>query len=65
VGEILLFQHSSKRDVAMPDGEPLAVIDMFNSVFMTPVVANGVLFVASKNTLYAIASESGREETTP
>jgi outer membrane protein assembly factor BamB len=63
-GEMLLFQHSAERDVALPDGKPLAVIDMFNSILMTPVVANGVLFVASKNRLYAIAAESGNEPTT-
>jgi outer membrane protein assembly factor BamB len=57
VGEMLVFRHSSNPAVAMPNGEPLASMDMGNSVFMTAVVANGVLFVATKDHLFAIAPE--------
>jgi outer membrane protein assembly factor BamB len=57
VGEMLVFRHAPDPAVAMPDGAPLAAMDMGNSVFMTPVVANGVLFVASKNHLYAITQD--------
>ena len=57
VGVMLVFRHSSDPAVAMPNGEPLASMDMGNSVYMTPVVANGVLFIATKNSLYAIAPD--------
>lgn len=66
VGELLVLRHSSDRKVALPDGKPLAVMDMANSIFMTPVVSNNVLFVANKNTLYAIANEqTPGEKRTP
>lgn len=39
--------------------EKIAEHDMRNSVYTTPVVANGVLYIANKNTLYAIAPGAG------
>jgi len=54
---MLVFRHSSDPTIAMPEGGALAEIEMGNAIFMTPVVANGVLFVATKNRLYAIEQD--------
>ena len=57
-GEISVFRHSTDPNIAMNDRrEPINVIDMGNSVYMTPIVANNVLYIAPKNTLYAIAAD--------
>jgi outer membrane protein assembly factor BamB len=53
-GTLLVFHHSSDRAVALPGGNPLAANDMKNSVFLTPIVANNVLYVTTKSRLYAI-----------
>ena len=36
---------------------PLQEMNMINSVYTMPVVANNVLYIASKNRLFAIAAE--------
>jgi outer membrane protein assembly factor BamB len=55
-GDLLIFRHSPIREVALPGGAPLAAIDMRNSMFLTPIVANNVLYVPTKNRLVAIGS---------
>ena len=47
-GDVAIFRNSKQR-------EQLGAIDMRNSVYTAPVVANGVLYIANKSTLYAIA----------
>ena len=37
--------------------EPIAEMNMGNSVYSTPVVANGVLFIANRTHVFAIAAE--------
>lgn len=49
-GDITIFEHSKKMKI-------IAEINMENSIYSTPVVANNVLYIANKSTLYAIASE--------
>jgi len=49
-GEIVIFKHGNKREV-------IAKIDMGETVHSTPVVARGVLYVATKSKLYAIAGK--------
>jgi outer membrane protein assembly factor BamB len=61
MGELLVFRHSSQPVAA--DGQPLAVIDMGNSVFATPIVANNVLYVTRKNMLFAIARPGANDQT--
>lgn len=57
-GEISVFRHSADPNVAMKEGlEPINIVDMANSVYMTPIVANNVLYIANTNTLFAIAVE--------
>lgn len=47
-GDIAIFEHKSEA------GEPIAEISMENSVYSTPIVANDVLYITNKSTLYAI-----------
>ena len=47
---------SSDPEVAMPDEEPVAEVNVGNAVYSSPVVANDVLYIANKSTLYAISS---------
>lgn len=49
-GEIVIFKAGKKR-------EEIAKIDMGETVASTPVVARGVLYVATKSKLYAIAEK--------
>ena len=48
-GEVLVFKHGKKKKL-------LATIDMGNSVYTSPVVSNGVLYITNRNTLFAIAA---------
>ncbi|HEX7447428.1 MAG TPA: PQQ-binding-like beta-propeller repeat protein, partial [Pirellulales bacterium] len=66
-GKLSIFGLSSDPDVAMKkddngDRQPLHQIDMGNSVYSTPVVANNVLYVSNKSHLFAIVPmESGEQ----
>lgn len=55
-GDIAIFMLSSDPEVAMPDEEPVAEVNVGNAVYSSPVVANDVLYIANKSTLYAISS---------
>ncbi len=46
-GEVVVFEHA-------PEMRILAENEMLNSVYTTPIVANGVLFIATRDTLFAI-----------
>jgi hypothetical protein len=47
-GEVAIFEHLGQSH------EPIAELDMGTSVYTTPVVANGVLYISSKDKLFAI-----------
>jgi outer membrane protein assembly factor BamB len=49
-GEVSIFRLTPEKH------DPVSVIDMGNSVYTTPIVANGVLFIANRSHLFAIAS---------
>ncbi|MCC9606647.1 PQQ-binding-like beta-propeller repeat protein [Blastopirellula sp. JC732] len=49
-GDVCVFKLSSDPD----DAEPINEVSMGNSVYSTPIVANGVLFIANKTHLFAI-----------
>lgn len=49
-GELVILEHSRTM-------KEIGTIDMLNSVYSTPVAANGVLYVANRRTLYAITSQ--------
>lgn len=51
-GEVVVMKHA-------PELKELATINMGDSVYTTPVAANGVLYIATRNTLYAIAERPG------
>jgi hypothetical protein len=59
-GDLAIFNHSKDPKVALKDdnGEMkpgVGEIHMQSSVYSTPVVANNVLFIANRSTLYAIS----------
>jgi outer membrane protein assembly factor BamB len=50
-GDVCVFELTAEKH------DPLEEINMGNSVYSTPVVANGVLFIANRTHVFAIASE--------
>ena len=50
-GEVSVFKLDPKEN------EPIAVVDMGNSVYSTPIVANGVLYIANRTHLFAIKGD--------
>lgn len=69
-GEISAFRLSADPNVAMPDGEPINydkhgrrgnVPNVGTSVYASPVIASGTLFIASQSHLFAIADEGPNE----
>jgi outer membrane protein assembly factor BamB len=64
-GEVAIFNHSADPKVAMKgEGDDRAPvhgeISMDNSVYSTPIVANNVLYIANRTTLFAIAPTSNQ-----
>lgn len=60
-GDVAIFPLTSdpKKALKSVDGElapALGVINMGNAVYSTPIVANNVLYIANKSTLFAIQS---------
>lgn len=53
-GDVVIFNHSADPAIALPEGVPLAEINLDTSIYSTPIVANNVLYIATKNRLYAI-----------
>ena len=63
-GDVAIFRHSADPEVAMQDGEPFyGEINMGNSVYSTPIVADNVLYIANRTHLFAI--EEGAEPVKP
>lgn len=54
-GELLVLKHGKEL-------KELATIDMKNSVYTTPVAANGVLYINNRRTLYAIQESKSAPE---
>ncbi len=54
-GDIAIFELKKEPH------EPVAEINMNNSVYSTPVYANGVLWIANKDHIFAITEETGAE----
>ncbi|MFG0333549.1 MAG: PQQ-binding-like beta-propeller repeat protein [Maioricimonas sp. JB049] len=50
-GDVAVFEHSKEQNL-------LAENNMGNSVYSTPIVANNVLYIANKSTLFAIGNKS-------
>jgi outer membrane protein assembly factor BamB len=63
-GDVAIFRHSADPAVAMEDDMPaLGEINMGNSVYSTPIVADNVLYIANRTHLFAI--EEGAEPVIP
>jgi outer membrane protein assembly factor BamB len=54
-GDIVIFNLSKKKH------QPIAEINMGNSVYSTPVFANGVLYIANKTHVFAIQNADAAE----
>ena len=50
-GKICVFRLSAEPH------EPIAEIDMLNSVYSTPIVSHNVLYIANKTHLFAIQAD--------
>ncbi len=50
-GDVAIFEHGDDA------GEPIAEINMGTSVYSTPVVANNVLYITTKDRLFAISNK--------
>lgn len=57
-GDIAVFEVKAKKH------DPVFEVNMINSVYTTPVVANETLFIANKDRLFAIAAEDDSQVTT-
>ena len=62
-GDVAIFRHSADPQVAMRDdgGEMVphfGEINMLNSVYSTPIVADNVLYISNRTHLFAIEQES-------
>ena len=55
-GDVCIFKVSSEKQ------EPLFEVNMLSSVYSTPVVANGVLYIANKDHLFAIQAEADEQK---
>ncbi len=51
-GEVAIFKFSKEPQ------EPYAEIDMLNSVYSTPIIANNVLYISNKTHVFAIEKET-------
>jgi outer membrane protein assembly factor BamB len=49
-GDVTVFKHGKEKEI-------ISEINMANSVYSTPVVANNVLYISNKTHLFAIAAE--------
>jgi outer membrane protein assembly factor BamB len=55
-GDVAVFNHGSE------DGAPIAEVNVENSVYSTPIVANDILYISNKDTLIAIKEGAKLEE---
>lgn len=62
-GDVAIFRHSADPEVAMNNGEPhFGEINMGNSVYSTPIVADNVLYIANRTHLFAIETANDQPE---
>ncbi|MEZ6046661.1 MAG: PQQ-binding-like beta-propeller repeat protein [Planctomycetaceae bacterium] len=53
-GDVSIFQLSADPEIALPGGEPLHEMQMGSPIYTSPVYANGVLYISTSNTLFAV-----------
>lgn len=56
-GDVAVFKHSADQRIAMQNGEPITTPVLNSSVYMTPIAADNVLYIASKNCLFAVEAD--------
>ena len=66
-GDVAIFRHSADPEVAMKEdgGEPTPFhgeVNMGNSVYSTPIVADNVLYISNRTHLFAIENGGGSGE---
>lgn len=54
-GDIAVFECKAEQH------DPVAEINMLNSVYSTPIIANGVLYIANKDHIFAIQADAGEK----
>ena len=60
-GKVSIFRFPSRQPRALSRSWPLvAEIDMGNTIYAEPTAADGVLYIATRNRLYAIAGGENR-----
>jgi FOG: WD40-like repeat len=62
-GNVTILRLSADRKVAIPTGSSQLAVNMGNGIYASPVFANGTLYVAAADKLYAIGR--GREQKAP
>ncbi len=54
-GDVMVFKHANQMEL-------ISEINMGNAVYSTPIIANGVLYIANKSHLFAIVDENAEED---
>jgi outer membrane protein assembly factor BamB len=67
-GQVAIFRHSADPNVAMKDdgGEMVPYfgeVDMGNSVYSTPIVADNILYISNRTHLFAIEQDAKPKES--
>jgi outer membrane protein assembly factor BamB len=55
-GDVAILRLSADPKVALPNGQPVAEINMGDSTYASPVYANGTLYAMARGQLYAISA---------
>ena len=55
-GDVAIFHHSGDPEAASRNGVPFAEMNTGSALYSTPVLANNVLYLATRNRLFAIES---------
>ena len=69
-GDMHIFRHSADPKVAFlksnkPDWGEGRILELGNSIYGVPIVANNVLYIASRNSLFAIQHHSDVDSDAP
>ncbi len=60
-GDVAILRLSADPKVALPDGKPLAEMNVDSSVYCSPIFANGTLYIASWGRMFAIRDASAQQ----
>ena len=54
MGDVVIFRLTSERH------DPMAELNMANSVYSTPIVSHNVLYISNKTHLFAISADASK-----